>query len=246
MDIGHADVVALLSYVSDLAAAADAEQFATLAASGMHALVPGDCVTYNEIDLGAGVLVARAGPSGQATPRAGEELFAGWVHEHPIVCHLVRTGTPGTCAPSDLVTPRALRELGFDREYYRPRGIEGQLTMTLSCSRTRVVGLAVDRARRSFTERDRAMLELVRPALCALRIALDARTPTADLSGLGLTTRESQVVDGVARGLSNQQLAAELRISPRTVQKHLEHIYDKLGERSRTAMLARARGLVAR
>lgn len=217
MEVSHADVVALLSYVSDLAAAAGVEEFATLAASGMHELVPGDSVSYHEIDLGAGVVVARAGP---------------------VVCHLVRTGVPRAPIRPDAVTPGALVAL----EYDRPLGVEDRLTMTCSCSRTRVVGVAIDRARRSFTERDRSMLELARPAVRALRIALDARSPTADLSGLGLTARESQVVDGVARGLSNQQLAGELLISPRTVQKHLEHIYDKLGERSRTAMLARARG----
>ena len=39
----------------------------------------------------------------------------------------------------------------------------------------------------------------------------------------------------LARGLSNKAIAADLVISPRTVQHHLEHIYDKTGIRTRAA-----------
>jgi len=39
----------------------------------------------------------------------------------------------------------------------------------------------------------------------------------------------------VADGKTNQEIADRLSLSARTVQKHLEHVYDKLGVRSRTA-----------
>jgi DNA-binding CsgD family transcriptional regulator len=50
---------------------------------------------------------------------------------------------------------------------------------------------------------------------------------------LGLTRREAEVVLLAGRGLVNAQIAAELTLSPRTVQKHLEHAYEKLGVHTR-------------
>ncbi len=50
-----------------------------------------------------------------------------------------------------------------------------------------------------------------------------------------LTEREAEVLCLLARGLSNKQIAADLVISPRTVQHHIEHIYDKTGIRTRSA-----------
>jgi DNA-binding NarL/FixJ family response regulator len=57
---------------------------------------------------------------------------------------------------------------------------------------------------------------------------------------LGLTERENQVLASVARGLTNKRIASELSISPRTVQPHLEHIYGRLGVKTRTAAAALA------
>lgn len=56
----------------------------------------------------------------------------------------------------------------------------------------------------------------------------------------GLTRREVQVLELVARGLINQAIASELGISPRTVQKHLERVHQKLGVGTRTAAVAKA------
>lgn len=50
-----------------------------------------------------------------------------------------------------------------------------------------------------------------------------------------LTGRELEVLQQVARGATNRQIAQELVISERTVAHHLEHIYDKIGISSRAA-----------
>jgi HD-GYP domain-containing protein (c-di-GMP phosphodiesterase class II) len=51
----------------------------------------------------------------------------------------------------------------------------------------------------------------------------------------GLTNREVEVLQQVAQGNTNRQIAQELVISERTVAHHLEHIYDKIGTSSRAA-----------
>lgn len=53
----------------------------------------------------------------------------------------------------------------------------------------------------------------------------------------GLTTRERQVVRLVARGLANKAIAHQLGISPRTVEVHLNHAFEKLGASSRTELV---------
>jgi DNA-binding NarL/FixJ family response regulator len=56
---------------------------------------------------------------------------------------------------------------------------------------------------------------------------------------LRLTSREWQVLLEVEKGKHNDEIAVELGIQPRTVKKHLEHIFDKLGVDNRTAAVAR-------
>lgn len=53
-----------------------------------------------------------------------------------------------------------------------------------------------------------------------------------------LTARERQVLELVARGKENDAIALELGIAAATVAKHLEHVYEKLGVRNRTAAAA--------
>jgi predicted ATPase/DNA-binding NarL/FixJ family response regulator len=57
-----------------------------------------------------------------------------------------------------------------------------------------------------------------------------------------LTRREQEVAALVARGLSNSQIAAELVISARTVETHVQHIMDKLGFRTRAQIAAWSAG----
>jgi DNA-binding CsgD family transcriptional regulator len=56
----------------------------------------------------------------------------------------------------------------------------------------------------------------------------------------GLTDREVDVLTGVARGLSNQQIASRHAVSFRTTTTHVERILSKLDERSRTGAAVRA------
>jgi DNA-binding CsgD family transcriptional regulator len=58
--------------------------------------------------------------------------------------------------------------------------------------------------------------------------------------GHSLTDREAEILGWVARGLTNQEIAALLLVSPHTVRTHLEHAFKKLGVHTRTAAVARA------
>ncbi|MBY6365222.1 helix-turn-helix transcriptional regulator [Rhodococcoides corynebacterioides] len=60
-----------------------------------------------------------------------------------------------------------------------------------------------------------------------------------------LTSAELHVLDGVSRGLSNGEIASSIGCSARAVGKHLEHVFPKIGVRSRAhaAVLAASEGL---
>ena len=66
-------------------------------------------------------------------------------------------------------------------------------------------------------------------------------TPAASrLSTASLTQRETEVLSWVAKGKTNRDVAEILGMSPRTVNKHLEHVFEKLGVETRAAAAALA------
>jgi DNA-binding NarL/FixJ family response regulator len=73
-----------------------------------------------------------------------------------------------------------------------------------------------------------------------LRLAKDTahNLPAEFSSELGLTTREGEVLAWLSKGKTNRDIAQILGLSPRTVDKHLEQIYAKLGVENRTAAAA--------
>ena len=70
----------------------------------------------------------------------------------------------------------------------------------------------------------------------ALGTPTEHRTPRAEASPL--TKREQEIAGLLAQGLSNRQIAESLVISRRTVDGHVEHIFDKLAVSSRTQVAA--------
>jgi pimeloyl-ACP methyl ester carboxylesterase/DNA-binding CsgD family transcriptional regulator len=78
------------------------------------------------------------------------------------------------------------------------------------------------------------------------RRAADVVSQSEELSVL--TAREREILDLVASGASNQQIAAQLFISEKTVRNHLTAIFDKIGvsSRSQAIVFARDRGLAGR
>ncbi len=59
--------------------------------------------------------------------------------------------------------------------------------------------------------------------------------PSSHSEPESLTRREHEVVRWISEGKSNRDVADLLRISPRTVEKHMENILRKLGVENRTA-----------
>jgi DNA-binding NarL/FixJ family response regulator len=94
-------------------------------------------------------------------------------------------------------------------------------------------------SRRANCFGDQAERELRRLGRAGARRSADPAHP------LGLTEREIEVIDRVAAGRTNREIADELVLSVRTVDRHVARIFEKLGVKSRVAAVGvyeRARG----
>jgi DNA-binding CsgD family transcriptional regulator len=241
--------VLLVDALADLDDPAD---FAGLVLPQLARLVGCDVITYNEIGLEAGQIRYADYPCGIRDPGMGEVLAA-HLHEHPLVAYYRRTHDPGPAKISDFLSQQQFHNLGLYTDFYRNVAVEHQMAAALPAPPgTQVVGLALNRSRTDFSESDRAVLSAMHGPLVAglerararhrARLALAASAPTSDTGPSGLTDREAQILRLVAAGRTNTAIARTLDVSPRTVAKHLEHIYRKLGVTSRAAAVSRAAG----
>lgn len=86
-----------------------------------------------------------------------------------------------------------------------------------------------------FSDREQLLLTLLRPHLAEFELARrPLRQPAV------LTDRQAQLLDLVAAGMTNRQIARQLDLSDGTVRRHLENIFERLDVNSRTAAAAYA------
>ena len=130
-------------------------------------------------------------------------------------------------------------------EFSRPLGIAHQLSLPLRVG-DGIEGYVVCRPDDDYTDADADLADLVLGALTALfrqhrTLSGVPEERTDRARDLGLTDRELTVLTLLGQGLTAQAIAHRLQTSPRTVQKHLEHVYRKLGVRDRLVAVQRAR-----
>lgn len=197
-------------------------------------LVRCDVVAYHEQPLGQPALAFTGEPLGAMTPdiRAAEVRY--W-RQDPMV------PADGARKFSDFLSRREYHRLELYQEVSRPLGVEFMMRLWLDPQGGRGARLEFDRAGLDFDERDRAVLDTLLPHLRQHRLRVARRRhPEVHAPGATerLTRREYEVVELVAEGRSNAEVARQLWISPLTVRKHLENAYAKLGVHSRTAASA--------
>lgn len=63
--------------------------------------------------------------------------------------------------------------------------------------------------------------------------------PSSELKRNALTEREKQIVQRIARGMTNKEIAKELAISDKAVEKHISNVFEKWEVKSRVEVAAR-------
>jgi DNA-binding CsgD family transcriptional regulator len=118
-------------------------------------------------------------------------------------------------------------------EVLRPQGIEYEMKLAFESPPWISRAFIFSRSDRAFTDREAERARLVAPHLSAVYRHLRAVS--------ALTPRELEVLDLVATGLTNREVAVQLEVSPETIRAHLEHAFAKLSVRTRTAAVAAIR-----
>ncbi len=162
MYVSQRDMQALSAVIGELDASAGIGAFSQRLLRLLHPLLPYDIATYNEIEPGAGRIRVIAEPAG-ALPVGGEALFMTHAADHPILQYTQEHRDGQALKLTDFLSQRQFHQRGIYREFFGPLGIEHQMVMTLPATPPLVLGVALNRARGDFGERERRLLNLLRP-----------------------------------------------------------------------------------
>jgi DNA-binding CsgD family transcriptional regulator len=245
---------AALQLVGDVYGLLEIDEFRSGLLDALREAMPTDWVSLNEVGERPEETIAIVEPP---LEQRWHEVWAQYGTQNPLVTRIERTRDGRVFRFSDVVSPAELHALDLYREVYGPIGLEHQIAFTLPSPSQTIIGVALSRRDRDFSDDERDLLELARPHLIqaynnAMRYTrlqraridgpLRVEPAHVELLGRGLTRREAQVVRLLANGCSDREIAAALAISHRTVQKHLQRCYAKLGVHDREQAAALALG----
>lgn len=214
---------------------------------GLWTMIDSEFASYERTDEGRWAWLTQATlPTGLPPESLDDEVLRlGW-EQDPFIRYRRRAGDLSAVRLEDIVDMRSYRrteyaalmeetsrrKFGTPRRYFLARWLP-------TGPRYRAL-VHMERTKRNFTMRDRLVLDAVAEHLAAYerRRAAPPSAPQRENEAL-LTTRESELLDLIATGATNAQVAERMWVSPETVRTHLEHIYLKLGVSNRTAALAR-------
>jgi DNA-binding CsgD family transcriptional regulator len=143
--------------------------------------------------------------------------------------------------PSSIATPA---DHGSVVSQLAPVGLDQQLAIPYHLSPVSMKMFLLGRADRDFSEDDLDLARRVQPLIWLLdrQVAVLAETTTPAAAPV-LTGRELAVLGLLSQGCTADAIGRRLACSPRTVHKHLEHLYRKLDVRDRLMAVQRGREL---
>lgn len=331
----------------------DLEGFRSSVVKIVSGVVSSELASYNEIDLRSPETILIQQPVAPDSPGI-KEAFDSYIGQHPFVKHFGQSGDGRAGRVTDFLPQREFRQLGLYNEYYRYVGVDRSLAVGLLHTPSQRVGVSFARSGKEFSEREKLIINTLRPHLIQARqnaaavernkselrnfhqameesgggvislsrerkvqfctaaarrwllkyfwpaekedrlpedlrrwvehqcsllsggesppqqplvlergdekitirlvddgaqegggylLLLEEQSPPISpqhlTSSLGLTRRESEILYLVARGETDQQVASSLYVSTRTVNKHLQNIYRKLGVSRRAEAISK-------
>src|SRR5580700_5619830 len=168
--------------VDSLAELDDPAGFADIVLPGLAGLMGCDVLTYNEIGPAPGQTSYADYPSGALDP-ATQAVFGAHVHEHPLVNHYRATGGGEPLMISDFLSLDRFHRLGLYAEFFRGISVEHQIAISLPGPDEQVIGVALSRGDRDFSDQDRALLSVLRAPLTAALLRARSRQQASQALG---------------------------------------------------------------
>jgi DNA-binding CsgD family transcriptional regulator len=159
------DLTDILDLVRALGDVEDPDEFLDVSLQGVMELVPCTVATMNEVVPTADRVVAWTRPETFHFPVGVPEELARLAGDHPLITHIATTGDGSAHRITDFVSQEEFHRTELYERVYRPMGIEYQMAVGFPVPQPTVLGLAMNRELRDFSERDVLTLNTVRPHL---------------------------------------------------------------------------------
>ncbi len=185
----------------------DVELFPRAALEAVRELVPCPVASFNEVDPTTGRLVAVVDPPDYPVPERYHEAFERHAGEHPLIRHLQETGDGSAVKLSDFLSRSAFHRSALYREVYAPLDVEYQISISLPAALPRIIAIACSRKEADFDERERALLNALRPHLAqSYQLAEERERLRSTVGALASALRENDThvlaLDGEPRELT--------------------------------------------
>lgn len=170
------------------------------------------------------------------------------ISDHPLVGHyFYRWQALTPLRMSDLLSDRQLRGTRVYSQVFRPVGVTHQIAIVnRRLTPTDNAGYAIMRQGRDFTDEELVLATVIQPVLYALHRAIPRPLPETErqtAARLGLTPAELDILRLLATGMTAVAIGHARRSSPRTVGKHIQNLYTKLGRHDRLQAVTYARSV---
>lgn len=160
--------------------------------------------------------------------------FHEYAISHPLVLTYRHTGELVPLRLSDVTSTRTAPPA------YGSTSMSRLLTVPLAITPGQLCAIALLRGGRDFTNRDLQMAYQLQPVLSGVYALRDRQgAQSRQDTSVRLTMRELAVLNLMADGQIAAAIVRRLGVSPRTVSKHIEHIYRKFGTHDRTTTVLR-------
>jgi DNA-binding CsgD family transcriptional regulator len=196
------DLHTVLDVARELGAMSDVDGLHAGVLPQLRRLVPYDTASFNEIAPSAGEAIVTVVEPTNALYDGAEEIFGAYAHQNPLVAAAQRPGAATVNKFSDFISRRQLHRLDIYDLIYSQIEVEHQIAFTLPAPSAHVIGFALNRKRDDFSERDRDMLQAIRPFVIQAYTEAVARARTratiAALESATGATEQAVVVVGRA------------------------------------------------
>jgi DNA-binding CsgD family transcriptional regulator len=161
----HADLEKVLGVVQNVSEARTRDEFSRVAVTELAGLVPSDALALNEVDPSTGRISYIAEPESYAAPPELDARLVELADEHPLMRYYTVSGDGSAKRISDFWTEEEYHASSVYQQVYRHMGVEYQMALALPAQQPVLVAMVAVRSAKDFSERDRDVLNAIRPHL---------------------------------------------------------------------------------